>query len=170
MANVPCTLGVILKDAAGVQVSHELNVAIPEATTLTALMAGVAAYAAVLNPLTDDAGVNAWVRVNAPTTGLRTSPNAGASNVEGGLFTFGKTGMTGKVSLVVPAMQISCLPGGGPNPSEVDTLAWITWIQANATPFSVVDRDQVKLTGFLGSRFTSRNRRKALTRKTTRTS
>lgn len=168
MANVYGSLGVILRDGSGVQGSHELIVQIADTTTLAQLAADVAAYSVVLNNLTALEGVNAWVRLNFATTGLRTSPLDTTRFGDGALFSFGKTGMSGKVSIMVPGLQTNCLTGGAPSPDETDTAAWISWIQANGTHFQVVTREHVVPSGFLECRLNDRDSRKALTKKTTR--
>lgn len=166
MADVFASLGVILRDYQGVQSSHELTVKIPDTTTLAQLVTDVAAYCTVLDPLTGAEGINVWLRLNIPSTGLKTGPVAAQEMQNGALFSFGKTGMGGKTSIVVPAWDSSCDTSGKPDPTKTEVNAWISWIQANGTHLAVVTRERVTLTGFLGVRSNGRNHRKALTKNT----
>lgn len=166
MADVHASMGVILRDFQGVQSSHELLVKIADTTTLAQIVTDVAAYCAVLNPLTGGEGVNVWVRLNIPSTGLKTGPVANMEMGNGALFSFGKTGMGGKVSIMVPAWDTTCDTSGKPDPTKSEVSDWISWIQANGTHLAVETREHVIPTGFLGVRSNGRNHRKALTKNT----
>lgn len=166
MADVHASLGVILRDFQSVQASHELLVKIADTTTLAQLVTDIQAYCAVLDPITGAMGVNAWLRLNIPSTGLKTSPVASMEMSNGSLFSFGKVGMSGQVSIVVPAWDTSCDTSNKPDPTKTEVAAWVSWIQANGTHLVVETREHVVPSGFLGVRSNTRNHRKALTRKT----
>ena len=104
-----------------------------------------------------------------PSTGWKTSPVAGVRMGDGGLFSFGQVGFTGKFSINFPGIDHTCLTDGALNPVETDTAAWISWIQANGTHFQVESKAHAALSSFLSVRNNDRDSRKNLTKKTTRT-
>jgi len=148
---------------------QKFNVVIADTTTLAQLATDIAAYSVVVNPLTGVASARANLGLIFPSTGWKTSASTGKRMSEGGLFSFGVTGQRRRYSITIPGFDETCILNGGPQPTETDTAAWISWVQANGTHIAVESNGEDSLTGFLDCKLNSRNSRKNLTKKTTRT-
>jgi hypothetical protein len=164
MADIYGSLSVRLKDSNGVTVPAQLLVKSPEASSLTAIIAAAQAYFALLDPITDAAGVIARVTFKFPSTGLKTSTSVVNAVDTTGLFDFGD-GSTGDIFGVdVPAFAEALITNGKPKLDDEDFIAWQTWVRTGLTALVPVTRKRLIPTGFLAGRLATRKHRKSLTK------
>jgi hypothetical protein len=160
MATVHGVLSVQLEDTMGVKASHELLIQISDATTLASVITGAQAYFALLDPLTDAAGVQARFTLKFASTGLKTGATVENPLGNGGLFTFGAVGTPYRPSILVPSMAEALITNGKIDNADSDVTAWANWIKANGTALGVESRGYQKIDAWLKSKIVTRKHRK----------
>lgn len=140
MANYRAVLGVRLQDDHGLITSHQLFANIPEATTITQMVAAAQAYFALLDPLTDAAGLLGHVQFTFPSTGLKTSPTSGGNTFnDNGLFSFHQSNLPYVQGVLLPAYADAKIANGKIT-IEADMTAWVTWLKSGSANMPIVSK------------------------------
>lgn len=164
MATAYGIVGIRLKDWLGIITSHQLFVSLSDATTVAQIIADVQTYCAVLDPVTDAAGVVAHFELVFPSTGLKTSTSVNNELGNGALFSYGQANSPYKFSVLVPAMAEGKISASKVNLSDAAVIAYYTWLSTNGTHLQVTSKARNALSGFLSSQLVTRKHRKSETR------
>jgi len=140
MANYRAVLAVRLQDVRGLITSHQLFANIPEATTITQMVAAAQAYFALLDPLTDAAGLLGHVQFTFPSTGLKTSPTSPGNNFnDNGLFSLHQSNLPYVQGVLIPAYAQDKI-ANGKIAIDTDLTAWVTWIKSGSVNMPIVSK------------------------------
>jgi hypothetical protein len=129
-----------MQDLRGVITSHQLFANIPEATTITEMVAAARAYFVLLDPLTDAAGLLGHIQFTFDPTGLKTAPTTPGNNFnDNGLFSFAQSNLPYKQGILVPAYAASEIANGKIT-VDPDLTAWVTWLKAGSANLPIVSK------------------------------
>lgn len=161
----PTILSYTIQDAEGVETSHSIYVNGPSSGLLSDLQAYAAAYATVLDGVTD--GVIVRGRIDVPMSGLSgLKTTAGPNDVEKtGLFNFGNSSTRYKIPVDVPAIAQAVITAGRIDLSNANVAAWITFLETASSTISAVSKFLAVLQNVVDALLTFRKHRKQLIRR-----
>jgi len=164
MATVHGVLGVRMEDTEGVVTSHQLFVQFSDTATLATLMTAAQAYFALLDPITDAAGITAHLIANFDSTGLKTAATVKNPLGNGGLFTFAATGTPYKFSALVPSIAEAKLTGGKLNITDTDVQDYYGWFVAPPGALTPTTKGYQVISAFRAFKLSTRKHRREQTR------
>jgi hypothetical protein len=164
MATVHGVLGVRLEDTEGVITSHQIFVQFADTATLATLISAAQAYFALLDPITDAAGITAHLIANFDSTGLKTAPIVKNPVGNGGLFTFQASGTPYVYSSLVPSIAESKLTGGKLNITDTDVVDYYQWFTAPPGALTPTTKGYQVITAFRTFKLSTRKHRREQTR------
>jgi hypothetical protein len=168
MANYLSIMAIEVQDVLGVTVSHDVFVEVADTTTVAQIVTATQAYCALLDPLTDGAGVGAHVTLSFPSTGMKTGPTALGSPVEQTLLTnFSQAGSRYKFAIDVPTLAKGKIVNGKVDPLDTDVAAWKAWLLAAHTGIQASSKFGNLLQALLDLTITFRKHRRSENKKST---
>lgn len=165
MANYLSLLSVQLEDALGVVASHDIFIEVPEATTITQLVAAGQSYCAVLAGVTDANGLAAKVSVTFPPTGMNTAAAEGSEVERTGLFNFSQASSKYKFGIDVPSLNDGIVVNGKIDLTAAGVTDWVTWLLSVHTGIQASSKFGNLLAGLLDALISFRKHRKAESRR-----
>lgn len=161
----PTILSYTIQDKEGVETAHSIFVNGPTSGLISDLQTYAAAYATVLDAVTD--GVIVRGRIDIPMTGfsgLKTT--AGPNDVEKtGLFNFGNSSTRYKIPIDVPAIAQAVISGGRINLGATAVTNWITFLETASSTITAVSKFLAVLQNVVDALLTFRKHRKQLIRR-----
>lgn len=167
MADYLTIISVKLKDYLGVVTPHDIFVRVADSVTLATLVTQAQAYFALLDDVTDEAGISAHATIKFASTGLKTSTSVNNPVSLTGLATFAQASSDYVYSIDIPGVADALISGGQIDTSLTPWADWKNWLLAAHSGIQGCSKFNNLLTSFLGSTITNRSHRKALNRKST---
>lgn len=161
----PTILSYKIQDKEGVETAHSIFVDGPSSGLLSDLQDYAAAYATVLDGITDGIIVSGRIDVPMSTlSGLKTT--AGPNDVEKtGLFNFANSSSRYKIPEDVPAVAQAVIASGRIDLSNTNVQAWITFLETTSHTISAVSKFLLVLQNLVDAVLTFRKHRKLLIRR-----
>lgn len=164
MANLHCVGSVRLKDTEGVITSKDQFFLVADTVTLATIVTQMQAFYALLDKVTDAAGVQGQFLIRFPSTGLKTSATVknGLSNT--GAFSFSQTGSLYTHLDDVPAFAEAKITGSKVDLTDADVIAYYQWFTGAHSGLQPVGKYDNNLNSFLEFKLATRKHRRPLTR------
>ncbi len=164
MADLYGDLSIRLIDSEGVSAAYPLYLKIADTTTLAQIITDVAAYCALLDPLTDARGSSVSIRLTLPTTGLKSVITVNNQVSNAGAFGFQLYQQPGTGTILIPAFAEAQMVNGKINMEATAVSNWTDWIAGNATHLAVTDDSRFLMNAVKSSFKATRKHRKSQTR------
>ena len=162
MANYFGSLSIRLKDFMGVKAPHLVYFQVADSHTVADLVTATADYCALLDPLTDAMGVSVQLKLDMPTTNLKSSVSVNNRLSNAGLFTFQQANIGNAYSIVIPAFAEAQIANGKVILTTGDPAdLWIGGIKANPAVLLKESNVRNALPTFLSCKLPDRKHRKA---------
>lgn len=163
MANYHSVGSVRVVDTEGVKTSKDQFFLVADTVTLATIVAQMQAYFALLDPVTDAAGLQGQFTIKFPSTGLKTAATVKNQVGNTGLFTFTQTGSLYVQSDDVPAFAESKITGSKVDLTDADVIAYYQWFTTAHSGLQPVGKYDNFINTFRNFKLTDRKHRRSLT-------
>lgn len=167
MANIHCIGSVTLQDTEGTKVSQDQFFLVADTVTLATIITQMQAYCALLDPVTDAAGLICRFEIKFASTGLKTGPTVQNPVENNGLFTFSQLSSSYVFTEPVPSLAESKISGSKVDLTDADIIAYYQWFTTAHSGLQPVGKYDNNLQSFLKFKLATRKHRKSQSQLTT---